>query len=137
MPGPRPVATRRKRPFGIRALSLLLLLLAGSLALDVWWGRLDFPWPVGLGLPRVATTRALGSAIAVLLALMATGIWLFKRAAWVATMLAVGALMVLELRWYARGTPRYLLMVLCVLIAFYLNLREVQSLFGRGTGPRG
>jgi hypothetical protein len=131
------VATRHKRPFGIRALSLLLLVLAGSLALDVWWGGLDFPWPAALGLPRAVTTRVLGSAFAVLLGLMAAGIWLLQRAAWVATMLAVGALMVLELRWYASGTPRYLLMALCVLIAFYLNLREVQALFGRGAGPAG
>lgn len=137
MTDPRPVATSYKRPFGIWVLSFLLLLLAGLLAFYVWAGGLDFPWPFPLGLPRVVTTRALGSAIALLLGLVAVGMWLLQRPAWVATMLLVGALIVLELRWYARGTPRYPLMVLSVLIVFYLNQREVQTHFRRGTGPSG
>jgi lysylphosphatidylglycerol synthetase-like protein (DUF2156 family) len=79
--------------------------------------------------------RPLGYAAASLFALVAAGMWLRRRAAWVATMLLVGAVMVIELLRYARGDPHYLLMVLCVLIVFYLNQREVQSLFRRRTGP--
>lgn len=131
------MATRYARPFGIWVLSILLLLLAGLLAFYVWGGGLDFPWPFPLGLPRMVTTRVLGSVIAVLLGLVAVGMWFLQRAAWVATMLLVGALILLELRWYVRGTPRYPLMVLSVLIVFYLNQREVQTHFGRGTRPSG
>ncbi|HEU4647683.1 MAG TPA: hypothetical protein VFS33_01390 [Gemmatimonadales bacterium] len=123
------------RTFGLTAIAVLLLALAGALALDTWCGRLDFPGFVPFGVPRALAVRVLGSAVAALLSIVAVGMWRRRRAAWVATMLLVGALMVLELRWYARGTPRYLLMALSVLIVFYLNQREVQGLFRRGAAP--
>lgn len=127
--------TAHARTFGVTAIALLLLALAGALAFDTWRGQLDFPALAPFGVPRELAVRALGSAVAALLSLVAVGMWRRRRAAWVATMLLVGALMVLELRWYARGTPRYLLMALSVLIVFYLNLREVQGLFRGGAAP--
>jgi hypothetical protein len=131
----RDTMVRRKRTFGVGAVTLLLLVLAGAIALDAWRGRLELPWALPASLPREPLTRALGYVVAALLCLVAAGMWLLRRSAWVATMLLVGALMVVELLRYARGSPRYLLMVLCVLIVFYLNQRDVQGLFRRRTGP--
>jgi hypothetical protein len=129
------MTTAQARTFGVTAIALLLLALAGGVALDAWRGRLDFPGLVALGMPRELAVRVLGATVALLMSIVAVGMWRRLRAAWVATMLLVGALMVLELRWYARGTPRYLLMALSVLIVFYLNQREVQGLFRGGTAP--
>jgi lysylphosphatidylglycerol synthetase-like protein (DUF2156 family) len=129
------VTATHARTFGVTAIALLLLVLAGAVALDTWRGRLDFAGLVPFGMPPALAVRVLGSAVASLLTLVAVGMWRRRRAAWVATMLLVGALMVLELRWYARGMPRYLLMMLSVLIVFFLNQREVQRLFRRGTAP--
>ena len=121
----------RKRPFGVGAVTLLLLLLSAALAFDAWRGRLDLPWAFPQQVSREATLRILGYAVASLLVLIAAGMWRLRRAAWVATMLLVGTFMVIELLWYARGRPRYHIMTLCALIVFYLNQREVQGIFRR------
>jgi hypothetical protein len=122
----------RKRPFGIAAVTLLLLLLAAVIGLEVRRGRLDLPWQFPPQVPRAATIQMLGYAVTALLVLIAAGMWRLRRAAWVGTMLLVGFLMVIELVWYARGNPRYHIMILCVLIVFYLNQRQVQGLFRGG-----
>jgi hypothetical protein len=129
------MATTQKRPFGVVALTLLLLLLAGLIALDAWRGRLDLPVRLPAGLSRETAIRALGYTVAALFALVAGGMWRLRRYAWVATMLLVGLLMAVQLLRYARGGPRYPLMVLSVLIVFYLNQREVQGRFRRRVGP--
>lgn len=124
-----------KRPFGITAVTLLLLLLAAVIGLEAWRHRLDLPWRFPSGVPRVATMQAIGYGFAALLLFIAVGMWRLRRAAWVGTMLLVGFLMVIELIWYARGNPRYHIMALCVLIVFYLNQGQVQRLFRGGAEP--
>jgi hypothetical protein len=119
----------RKRPFGITAVTLLLLLLAAVIGFEARGGRLDLPWQFPSEVPRAAAVQTLGYTFAALLVLIAAGMWRLRRAAWVGTMLLVGFLMVIELVWYAQGAPRYHIMTLCVLIVFYLNQRQVQSLF--------
>ena len=57
------------------------------------------------------------------------GIWTLRRWAWVALMIVVGmALGEGILRYFGRE-PRYLTMLLNVLIVFYLNQRSMQRLF--------
>ncbi len=121
----------KKRPFGVGAVTLLLVLLSATIALDTRREHLDLPWDFPSQIPREAMLRALGYAVALLLALIAAGMWRLRRSAWVATMLLVGTFMVIELLWYTRGNPRYHIMTLCVLIVFYLNQREVQGVFRR------
>ena len=125
----------RKRPFGVTALTLLLLLLAAAVALEAWRRRLELPLQLPPLVPRAATIQALAYGFAALLVLLAAGMWRLRRAAWVGTMLLVGFLMVIDLGSYVWGTPRYHIMALCVLTVFYLNSGQVQSLF-RGRAER-
>lgn len=122
----------RKRPFGITALTLLLLLLAAVIGVEASRGRLDLPWQLPPQVPRAATMQVLGYAFAAVLAFIAAGMWRLRRVAWVGTMLLVGFLMAVELVWYAWADPRYHIMTLCVLIVFYLNQGQVQRLFRGG-----
>jgi hypothetical protein len=122
----------RKRPFGVAAVTILLLLLAAVIGLEVRRDRLDVPWQFPAQVPRAATIRMLGYTLAAVLVLLAAGMWRLRRAAWVGTMLLVGVLMAIELFWYARGEPRYHIMALCIFIVFYLNQGQVQRLFRGG-----
>jgi hypothetical protein len=125
----------RKRPFGVWIVILLLFILGAVLAIEAGRRTLALPWQFPAGLPQETTIQAIGYAVAVVLVFLAGGMWRLRRAAWVGTMLLVGLLMAIELLWYARGRPRYLIMTLCVLIVFYLNQSEVQGLF-RGRADR-
>jgi hypothetical protein len=126
----------RKRPFGVRVVILLLVVLGVVIATEARRRNLALPWafPERL-LPQEPAVQVLGYAVAALLVFLAGGMWLLRRYAWVGTMLLVGVLMAIELLWYAKGAPRYLIMTLCVLIVFYLNQSEVQGLF-RGRADR-
>jgi hypothetical protein len=120
-----------KRPFGVRVVILLLLVLGAVIAIEARRRTLAIPWEFPALLPQNVAIQALAYGVAVLLILLAIGMWRLRRRAWVGTMLLVGVLMAIELLWYARGNPRYLIMALCALIVFYLNQREVQGLFRR------
>jgi len=121
----------RKRPFGVGVVILLLLVLGAVIAVEARRHTLAIPWEFPHPLSQEATIQALGYSVAALLVLLAIGMWRLRRRAWVGTMLLVGVIMAIELLWYARGTPRYLIMTLCVLLVFYLNQSEVQGLFRR------
>lgn len=80
-------------------------------------------------MPRSTTSVCPAFPLALLLIIVALGIWLLRRWAWVATMILIGAGMAIGILRYARETPLYPTMVLNLLTVFYLNQREVQDLF--------
>jgi hypothetical protein len=128
----------RKRPFGLYAITALLIANAVLIMLDA-----SHSYVAGLALPRWflrALTRAdLDQAIRLVSAggffLVAVGIWTLHRWAWAALMILVGAALGEGILSYMRGDPNYLIMLFNVLIVLYLNQRGVQRLF-RSDAPQ-
>jgi hypothetical protein len=61
------------------------------------------------------------------------GLWTLRRWAWTATMVWVGIEMAASLHGWAEGDPNYLPMAIGLAQVFYLNQREVQRTFTRGS----
>jgi hypothetical protein len=70
------------------------------------------------------------TAAAVVLVVLAIGLWWLQRWAWVGTMLVVGFGLAYDLLLYWRGTPVYWSMALSMLTVLYLNQGAVQRAFG-------
>lgn len=129
--------SRRRRPFGVHAVIVLLVLNALAVGLDA--GRrftmlaryADLPVLRLPGVDDEALNAVVRWVAAAAFVVVASGLWRLRRWAWVATMLLVGASLALGLVWYGHGEPRYLTMVLNVLMVFYLNQRDVQGAFER------
>lgn len=124
----------RGRPFGVVAVVVLLLLSGVSYVLDRYVRYVELGHYLGLpalGADGAAVNQAARYAVAGLFALLAVGMWRLQRWAWVATMLLIGASLGVGLLRYGRGEPRYVTMLLNILIVFYLNQRDVQALFRR------
>jgi len=64
-----------------------------------------------------------------ILFVIAYGLWQYKRWAWVATMAYVGIGMGSQVWAHFFGTADYLTMPMYILIVFYLNQSDVQSIF--------
>jgi hypothetical protein len=129
LPGSAPEPARgRRRPFGVYIIALLQTVNAVSHGSGVISGVED---------PLISTiTDAASNTVATVLMvtglLVATGLLLLKRWAWVATMLWVGAIMATELILFFRGDdPNYAVMAISIAQVFYLNLSDVQVAFGR------
>jgi hypothetical protein len=127
-----PSHAARKRPFGLYAITALLLTNAVLIVLDA-----SHSYVAGLALPRwilQTLTRAdLDQVIRLVsgsgFVLVAMGIWTLHRWAWAALMILVGAALGEGILRYMRGDPNYLIMLFNVLIVLYLNQRSVQRLF--------
>jgi hypothetical protein len=120
-------ARSTRRPFGVYIIALLQAFNAIAYAAGVFT---DFQAPVTtLGpadAPDIVAALMLGAGL-----LVALGLLLLKRWAWVATMLWVGAAMAAELYLYLRGEDtNYVVMLVSVAQVFYLNLSDVQACFG-------
>ena len=122
-----------KRPFGLYAITFLLLVNAVLIALDVTRTYVSLGLDLGLApsgalshsdIDRVLRLLSAGGYLAV-----AIGIWTLRRWAWVALMIVVGIALGEGIIRYLRHEPRYLIMLFNVLIVFYLNQRNVQRLF--------
>jgi hypothetical protein len=124
----------RKWPFGLYVIVavqfLVALLLALGLAIDEV-AELRLQIPVANNLLPTSLTWAL--VVALLVASL--GLVRLKRWGWTLTMILTGAGLALSIWQYSKGEARYLDMALYVVIVFYLNQRELQSLF-MGQGPR-
>ncbi|HSL72046.1 MAG TPA: hypothetical protein VK864_17490 [Longimicrobiales bacterium] len=124
-----------KRPFGLYAITTLLLINATLIALDL--SRSYVGLFAALGLPRWAlgalsdadADRLLRILFAGGFAAVSIGIWTLRRWAWAALMILVGTSLSEGILRYMRGEPRYLIMLFNVLIVLYLNQRSVQRLF--------
>ena len=121
----------RKRPFGIYAIIVLLLLNALSLVVDSARSTLSLSTLTQAAIDDLFILRTVEYPLALLLLIVALGIWLLRRWAWVATMILIGVGMAICIMRYARGAPLYTAMALDVLTVFYLNQRDVQNLFTR------
>ena len=116
---------KRRRPFGVTAIAVLLTMsaLLTGLALFVARSGLVDPDEVEVS---VTVTGAVDAALGLVIAV---GLWQLRRWAWVATMLWLGSNMVGGLAAYVRGEPNYATMVLNILMVLYLNQRDVQHAF--------
>jgi hypothetical protein len=123
--------TRRRRPFGLYA--VIVLLLAQNLVIAVQ------PEEVRIGIARLlpedvgdtTAVRVFSLVLAIIFLFVMVGLWRLKRWAWVTTMIVVGIGLTLGIIQYLRDTPLYWTMLFNVFIVFYLNQRDVQDVFER------
>lgn len=127
-------STVRKRPFGIYAIIVLLLLNTSILFLP---GVAAFLERMGVLLPGAGSlvsdpqARIPNLIIASVNLITIVGLLLLKRWAWVATMVLAGISMAVGLVLYFEGRPLYITMLLNVILVLYLNQRDVQAIFAR------
>jgi hypothetical protein len=116
----------RRRPFGVWVIALLQALNALGYALGIFTGIEPPVTTMGpQDLPEIVAGVMLAFGLVV-----ALGLLMLKRWAWVATMLWVGAIMAGELSLYLRGEDaNFFVMAISVAQVFYLNLSEVQACF--------
>jgi len=138
-----------KRPFGIYAIIVLLLLSGGGAALDIVRIRIGYPSHF---LEQVAVFLREGTALNALsyryvsddqillliniviisvTLLTALGLWFRRRTAWVMTMLLIGVGLVYNIWSYLADNPLYWSMLINVVTVFYLNERSVQLAYER------
>ncbi len=120
-----------KRPFGVYAIVVLLVLIVASNALDlvrVWQGM---PSEI---FPEMGTVIVIGLniAIAVFCATLALGLWRMQEKAWYATMIASGTYLFFTIWSYYAGGKPFPTMFFLVIIVFYLNQRQVRKAFEKG-----
>ena len=126
--------TGRKRPFGIYAIIVLLLLNISILLLP---GVADVMERIGVVVPGASAvvsdqeTMILSLALATVNLITVAGLLLLKRWAWVATMVLAGISMAVGLVLYFEDRPLYITMLINVILVLYLNQREVQAIFER------
>ncbi len=124
------VGQGRRRPFGV-------VLLAG---LWIIYGSLAILYLVEREVPVIGIARlfdglglrtAVHSALAVLAAISAVGLWFLRSWGWITSMLLAGVNLAVEIALYFLGVPHYgyPYLAVAVVIAFYLNLREVRGRF--------
>jgi hypothetical protein len=124
----------RKRPFGIYAIIVLLLLNISILFLP---GVAAFVERIGVVLPGASSLVTDPQAmipnliIATVNLITVVGLLLLKRWAWVASMVLAGISMAIGLVFYFEDRPLYITMLLNVILVFYLNQRDVQATFTR------
>ena len=140
-------ATKRERPFGVKAIIFLHLLtavvplLAFFLLDDQSISKIiSANFFINLGF--LATDQrgieiGLLGAFALLQVVLILGLWQMRSWAWLLVMIVTGLSMALQIWRYFQGFPDYLTMVINVLVVFYLNQRDVQQAFRRGQKAEG
>ena len=133
-------ARRRRRPFALIALAVLLLFKAG-LALLLLLGvslaesglladvmRLN---PELGALVEAATlSQGLLIAIAVVLVVAAVGLLSLHRRGWLIAMVVTGVFVAFDIIAFTVGTVNYLWMALNIVTVFYLNQTDVREVVG-------
>jgi hypothetical protein len=127
-------------PFGVlvvvvgivlRAVSLGALLLVSADSGVVAWIAGNAPLPersaetlVGIVLRVLAFGLLIASVLAVV------GLLRRSPSGWVLAVITSGAILALNLGWWASGEPRYISMALNAVVLFYLNQRDLRAYFG-------
>ena len=122
---------RRKRPFGLYAVLVLLLLQGPSLIASRDEVRYGLGRIVPAGQDPGTVADLIGIPLSLISLVLIVGLWQFKRWAWAGTMIFVGFGLTVGVIQYLRDQPLYGTMLLNVFIVFYLNQRDVQELFER------
>lgn len=130
-------------PFGIlvivvgislRIVSLVALLLVSvDTGLLAWIaGNAPLPdRPIETAVGIVLRVLAIGLVIASALAI--AGLLRRSETGWVLAVVTSGAILALDLGWWASGEPRYVSMALNAVVLFYLNQRDLRAYFGDPT----
>ncbi len=121
---------KRRRPFGISVIIVILALLVLNSAADVYRVLNGMPPHTLPDLPAPAILL-LDLFISAGCAALAFGLWRMLDWAWYATMIACGAAMAYSIWRHLDGGDPYLTMLLLVILVFYLNQREVKAVFAR------
>ena len=117
---------RRRLPIGVIFVAFLRFLDAAGLLLVALF---DAPLEAGLPLftnPQIAA--AVEVTLAILTIIGAIGLLLRTRWGWVMTMLLVGVNLLIGLIDIAVGEPRFIVLLIHTVTAFYLNQRSVRSM---------
>lgn len=129
--------SKRKRPFGVYAIIILLILHILSNSADVLRVRLGLPPLVLPNLDNQLIITALNATSVAIIVAVCIGLFFLKRWAWIAAMILIGCSLGYGIIRYLGGGQPFVAMVLDVISVFYLNQRNVQAAFeGREVGPR-
>jgi hypothetical protein len=119
----------RRRPFGVYAIAALLVLDAVAIALGASNPELSRTLGFHVRFGERVDWPLVEYVVAGLIVVVALGLLLLRRWAWVATMVLIGAGLATGIWLYFNGTERYVNMLLNVFVVFYLNQRAVQAAF--------
>ena len=127
-----PLSTRRRRPFGLYAVLVLLsvqtllgVVLAAFLGVGVTMAAAD-TWAI-MAPQAWSLLESLGLMLAT--AVVVVGLWRYRLWAWYGMLLLLAYWMASDAVGYFRGAPEYISMALSVAMIFYMNQREVRMLF--------
>ena len=126
-----PAPRTRKRPFGLYAVLVLLVLQGPSLIASGDEVRDGLGRIVPAGQDPAQVAELLSISLSLIALVLIVGLYRLRRWAWVGTMLFVGLGLTVGILQYLRDQPLYGTMLLDVFIVFYLNQRNVQDVFER------
>ncbi len=140
-------ATKKERPFGIKAI-IFLHLMSAVLPLLTFFVLDDqsvtriintylIVSPGFIAADRQMVEIGLLLAFALFQVVLVVGLWQMRSWAWLLVMIVTGLTMALQIWRYFQGFPDYPGMAINVLVVFYLNQRDVQRVFQRGQKPEG
>jgi hypothetical protein len=127
-------------PFGViviilgialRVISLVALLLVSADTGVLAWiaGNAPLPErPIETAVGIVLRILAIGLVILSVLAI--AGLLRRSQNGWVLAVITSGAILALDLGWWASGEPRYVSMAVNAVVLFYLNQRDLRTYFG-------
>ena len=132
VPMPDPHSQRRRRPFGLYMILILLTLqgvLGAFLALLFGFSLAVSPGEFFDAMGPVLADFIVPFALMLIALVVAIGLWRYKPWGWYGMMLLLAYWMASDAIAYFGGAPDYVSMVLNVAMVFYLNQREVRDLF--------
>ena len=118
----------KRRPFGLYFIIGLQLIIAISLSLALL-GEVNIATYLKVLVQNPIFYTWMGWVLIGFLTLAVIGLLLLKRWGWILTMIMTGIGLSLSIWSYFSGTPRYIPMLIYIVIVFYLNQRDVQSPF--------
>jgi hypothetical protein len=118
---------------GIRVLLIVIALLVESGVLRVDWVGDVSPiplYPIGTALGLIS--RGLLFAMLVVSVLCIVGLSRRYQWGWTLSIVTAGVILALNIGWWAGGEPRYASMLVNALAVFYLNQRDLRTVFQVG-----
>ena len=119
--------------FRVVSLGALLLVTADSGPLAWLAGNAPVPDRRDRDRRRGSCFGSSPSRLLIASALAVVGLLRRSQNGWVLAVITSGAILALNLGWWAAGEPRYGSMVVNVVVLFYLNQRDLRAYFGDPT----